>query len=41
MMGPDPVHRNGGKWYFCDFWKERWVPEVGPFDTEAEATIGR
>ena len=31
---PDPVHEEGGKWYF---WDETWSAREGPYDTEANA----
>jgi len=30
----DPVHRDGGKWYF---WIETWADRYGPYSTENEA----
>ena len=30
----DPVHKNGGRWWF---WDEVWVERHGPYATKAEA----
>ena len=31
----NPVHKEGGKWYF---WIETWADREGPFKTQSDAT---
>lgn len=33
-MAGNPVHEEGGKWFF---WTEAWADREGPYDTRAEA----